>query len=66
MPRSIITLVFRCRGELTPNAEATAFRWATAAEIPTLASEAFAIRLLDALNAAAPPAVRYHDGTHLI
>jgi 8-oxo-dGTP diphosphatase len=69
MRRGIVALVFRCRpagGALTTNEEACAFRWATADEVRSLLSEAYAIRVLDALNSAHPPAVRQHDGTHLV
>jgi hypothetical protein len=34
--------------------------------ISELAAEAYAIRVLDALRADAMPAVRHHDGTHLL
>lgn len=65
MRLSIIALVFRChdvKGTLTPNHEVTAFRWARPAEIPDLLSDAYAIRVLDALTPALPPAIREHDG----
>ena len=70
MTRGIVALVFRCKitgGQLTATDEATAFRWAsrdrTSASWPT---EAYAIRVLDALQPNAAPAVRHHDGTHLL
>jgi 8-oxo-dGTP diphosphatase len=69
MPRNIIALVFRCKitgGHLTPNDEATAFHWADEADIRQLTSEAYAVRLLDALNEGAAPAIRQHDGTELL
>jgi 8-oxo-dGTP diphosphatase len=44
----------------------TAFRWATEAEVAGLADEAYAIRILDALHDNHPPAVRQHDGVHLL
>ena len=31
-----------------------------------LSAEAYAIRVLDALHSDHPPAVRHHDGTHLL
>ena len=68
MNRGIIALVFRCKilgGHLTANSEVSEFYWATVAEVPAMTSEAYAIRVLDALNEAAP-AVRQHDGTHLL
>jgi 8-oxo-dGTP diphosphatase len=69
MARGIIGLVFRCKvtgGALAPNDEATAFHWATRHEVTALMTEAFAIRVLDALHETAAPAVRPHDGVHLL
>jgi ADP-ribose pyrophosphatase YjhB (NUDIX family) len=69
MPRGIIALVFRCKitgGYLTANDEVTAFHWADQADIRQLTSEAYAVRLLDALSGGHPAAVRHHDGVHLI
>ncbi|GAA3096467.1 NUDIX hydrolase [Streptosporangium carneum] len=69
MSRGIVALVFRCHavgGQLTETDESCAFHWATADEIRALASEAFAVRVLDAMNMGHPPAVRQHDGTHLL
>ena len=65
----IIALVFRCMitgGYLTANDEVTAFHWADQADIRQLTSEAYAIRLLDALREGAAPAIREHDGTELL
>jgi ADP-ribose pyrophosphatase YjhB (NUDIX family) len=69
MPRGIIALVFRCKvtgGHLTPNDEVTAFRWADQADICQYTSEAYAVRLLDALREGTAAAVRQHDGTELL
>ena len=69
MPRGIIALVFRCKitgGHLTANDEVTAFHWADQTDIRQLTSEAYAVRLLDALREDAAPAVRQHDGTELL
>ncbi|NAS23925.1 NUDIX domain-containing protein [Herbidospora sp. NEAU-GS84] len=69
MTRGIVALVFRCRavsGTLTANDESRAFRWVTADEVTSVASEAFAIRVLDAMKSAGRPAIRQHDGVHLI
>jgi 8-oxo-dGTP diphosphatase len=69
MPRGIIALVFRCKitgGQLTTNTEVTAFRWADEPAICHLTSEAYAVRLLDALREGAAPAIRQHDGTELL
>jgi NADH pyrophosphatase NudC (nudix superfamily) len=69
MPRGIIALVFRCKitgGHLATNDEVTAFRWADQADIHQFTSEAYAVRLLDALREGTTPAVRQHDGTELL
>ncbi|MFC3982831.1 NUDIX hydrolase [Streptosporangium jomthongense] len=69
MPRGIVALVFRCRavgGQLTENDESRAFRWANADQVRELASEAFAVRVLDAMSMHHAPAIRQHDGTHLL
>ncbi|MDP9844046.1 NUDIX hydrolase [Streptosporangium lutulentum] len=69
MTRGIVALVFRCKvidGRLTETDEARAFRWVTAEEVQKLASEAFAVRVLDAMHHDRVPAVRHHDGTRLL
>lgn len=71
IPRKIVALVFRCRaadGHLTINDEVTEFRWVTADDARSLLTEAYAVRVTDALSRPgdAGPAVRPHDGTHLI
>ncbi|MET9064238.1 NUDIX hydrolase [Streptosporangium sandarakinum] len=69
MARGIVALVFRCRavaGTLTETDETRAFRWVTAEEVRALASEAFAVRVLDAMSAHRAPVVRQHDGIHLL
>ena len=69
MNRGIIALVFRCKatgGQLTTNDEVTAFCWADEDTIRQLTSEAYAVRLLDALRSDAAPAIRHHDGTNLL
>jgi len=69
MTRAIVALVFRCKitgGDLATSDEVAAFRWATAAEVAELANEAYAVRVLDALNGDHPAAVRHHDGVHLV
>ncbi|MFD5027606.1 hypothetical protein [Streptomyces sp. NPDC058373] len=65
----IVSLVFRCRaasGAPLTGAETRALRWATREEVIELTDEAYAIRVLDALDAASPPAVRAHDGVKLV
>jgi len=69
MKRGIIALVFRCRitgGELTLSNETEAIRWAAEAEVTELASEAYAIRVLDALRASSSAAIRKLDGVQLL
>jgi 8-oxo-dGTP diphosphatase len=69
MSRGIVALVFRCKitgGQLATNSEVTAFRWADDTAIRQLTTEAYAVRLLDALHPDAAPAVRQHDGVHLL
>jgi 8-oxo-dGTP diphosphatase len=68
MNRGIVALVFRCKvtgGQLATNDEVTAFRWADEATIRQL-SEAYGVRLLDALRSSTTAAVRHHDGTNLL
>ncbi|MFE7610511.1 NUDIX hydrolase [Streptomyces celluloflavus] len=65
----IVSMVFRCEaidGTPTTGEETRALRWVTREEVTELADEAYAIRVLDALDAASPPAVRAHDGVKLI
>ncbi|MCD9594172.1 NUDIX hydrolase [Streptomyces sp. 8ZJF_21] len=65
----IVSMVFRCEaldGTPTTGAETRALRWATREEVTELADEAYAIRVLDALDNTSPPAVRAHDGVRLI
>ena len=69
MNRGIIALVFRCKvtgGELTANDEVTDFRWADESNIRQLASQAYAVRILDAVRASTAPAVRQHDGIRML
>jgi ADP-ribose pyrophosphatase YjhB (NUDIX family) len=68
MRRGIIALVFRCRiasGEPKPTDEAADVRWMHPHEIRASMDEAYAVRLLDALDAGAP-AIRAHDGLALL
>ncbi|MEU5108769.1 NUDIX hydrolase [Streptomyces sp. NPDC021354] len=69
MSHLIVSMVFRCEaidGTPTTGAETSALHWATRAEVIELADEAYAIRVLDALDNTTPPAVRAHDGVRLI
>ena len=61
--------VFRCHmigGHLITANETRAHHWATRDEISTLATEAFAVRLIDAPAYARTPAIRVHHGTDLL
>lgn len=69
MPRAIVALVFRCRstgGALRTSEEARDFRWLSRIEVSGLLAEAYAVRLTDALDRLAAPAVRSHDGVRLV
>jgi ADP-ribose pyrophosphatase YjhB (NUDIX family) len=69
MPRGIVALVFRCHpidGTLIETDESRDFRWVAADEVPSLASEAFAVRVLDAMRTDGGAVIRQHDGVHLI
>ncbi|MCP2346082.1 ADP-ribose pyrophosphatase YjhB (NUDIX family) [Nonomuraea roseoviolacea subsp. carminata] len=69
MTRGVVALVFRCKvigGRLTETDETRAFRWVTEKEVRELASEAFAVRVLDAMHHVQVPAIRSHDGIRLL
>jgi 8-oxo-dGTP pyrophosphatase MutT (NUDIX family) len=68
MTRGVIALVFRCRivgGDLHETEESQAFTWVTRDEVHQYATEAYAVRVLDAMTLESP-AIRQHDGTRLI
>jgi hypothetical protein len=51
--RGIVALVFLCKvtgGQLTTSSETDAFRWAAENEISELTSEAYAVRVTDAMH----------------
>jgi hypothetical protein len=63
-----VALVFRCHvvsGQPTPTVEASEVSWLMPAQVEELMNEAFATRLLDALQPG-PPSVRIHDGVALL
>jgi ADP-ribose pyrophosphatase YjhB (NUDIX family) len=69
MTRGIVALVFRCQvtgGELRLSDETAELRWASAAEVADLADQAYAVRVTDAMESVAPPAIRAHDGVQLV
>ncbi|MCX5397075.1 NUDIX hydrolase [Streptomyces sp. NBC_00102] len=68
MTRGIVALVFRCKpsgGTERTSSETTAVSWLTPDEVTDRMSEAYAVRLLDALDGNGPH-VRSHDGRNLI
>lgn len=69
MERDIVALVFRChpRTDETPRAspESSEARWLDQQEIDDLLEEAYALRMLDALQHRSP-SIRTHDGHQLI
>jgi 8-oxo-dGTP diphosphatase len=68
MRRGIVALVFRCRvAGGTPHAteEVAEVAWLTDARIRDHMDEAYAVRLLDALEPG-PPSIRAHDGLTLL
>ena len=68
MTRGIVALVFRCRithGAAGLSDEVQDLRWLAPNEIASHLNEAFAVRMLDALDDG-PPKIRAHDGHTLI
>ena len=68
LPRGIVALVFRCRpagGSLATSIETAQLRWLAPDEVRDAMDEAYAVRVLDAIDGG-PPHVRTHDGTSLI
>lgn len=68
MARGVVALVFLCRptgGRERTSDESTAVRWLTREEVRTLMTEAYAVRVLDALDGGATQ-VRAHDGRRLL
>jgi 8-oxo-dGTP diphosphatase len=64
----VVSLVFRCRplsGVAQPTAEATEVAWLDSAQVTRRMAEAFAIRLIDAVETG-EPRIRIHDGQHML
>jgi ADP-ribose pyrophosphatase YjhB (NUDIX family) len=64
----VVALVFHARptgGALTPSPEAAQVAWWTPDQVAAGMTEAFAVRILDALDDRQAPAIRHHDGVHL-
>ena len=69
MNLGVVALVFRARqvaGTPGPTDEATDVAWWTAEQVERDMIEAFAVRILDALQTAQPSAIREHDGEWLL
>ena len=71
MRLGVVTLAFRCslidgQGEEYATDEAKRVAWLTVEEATRQMPEARAIRVVDALANGDSPAVRVHDGTHLL
>ncbi len=68
MKRGVVALVFRCRpvgGEVRTSDESVDVRWSTREEVERHMVEAYAVRVLDALDGVVPQ-VRAHDGCRLL
>jgi ADP-ribose pyrophosphatase YjhB (NUDIX family) len=68
MPRGIVALVFRCTPQNEKprtSDEATSVRWADPSEVADLMDPAYAVRITDALDNAAP-VTRAHNGVDLV
>jgi 8-oxo-dGTP diphosphatase len=69
MQRGIVALVFRCEiiaGEPEPTAEAAELAWFTPQEVAAHMTDAYSVRLLDALDHEGSPIVRAHDGSTVV
>ena len=69
MTHGIVALVFRCHlagGTSHATAESDQIDWLTPEQVRQRMTEAYAVRLLDALLDTDHPAVRTHDGEHLV
>jgi 8-oxo-dGTP diphosphatase len=69
MRLGVVSLVFRCRplsGAAQRTEEATEVDWLDSAQVTSRMADAFAIRLIDALEVGEPPRVRIHDGQHVL
>ncbi|MGY4974047.1 NUDIX hydrolase [Streptomyces nigrescens] len=68
MKRGVVAIVFRCRpvgGEERTSNESVDVRWFTREEVESHMVEAYAVRVLDALDAGESQ-VRAHDGRRLL
>jgi 8-oxo-dGTP diphosphatase len=68
LARGIVALVFRCRpasGQLSTGSETAQLEWLTPGQVREAMDEAYAIRILDAIDPG-PPHIRAHNGTTII
>ncbi|WP_322747089.1 MULTISPECIES: NUDIX hydrolase [unclassified Frankia] len=68
MRLAVVALVFRCHvigGTIRTSDETSRLRWMTPDDVRNDMAEAYAVRVLDALNDG-PPAIRAHDGRVLL
>ena len=69
IPLGVVALVFRARhveGAPQVTDESTAVEWWAPEQVIEGMTEAFAVRITDALDEGGHPAVRHHDGTNLV
>ena len=69
MTRGIVALVFRCEitaGEPTTTSEAQDLAWIAPAELGIYMSDAYSMRLLDAVKRDPRPSIRAHDGASIV
>ena len=69
MTRGIVALVFRCHvvgGTERTSSETDRIAWLTPDQVRERMTEAYAVRLLDALRNPDHPIIRAHDGVHLL
>jgi ADP-ribose pyrophosphatase YjhB (NUDIX family) len=69
MRRAIVALVFRCEvvsGTARTSHESREIAWLSPEQLETYMSDAYRVRLLDALHPEPAPTVRAHDGTSII
>ncbi len=68
MRLGVVSLVFRCRplsGTAQPTTEVAEVAWLDSAQVTRRMTEAFAMRLIDALETG-EPRIRIHDGQNLL
>lgn len=69
MRRAIVALVFRCEvisGTARASHESREIAWLAPEQLGTHMSDAYRVRLLDAVHLESAPTVRAHDGTSIL